>query len=358
MGDDRDKGVSGYRPPAGPQFVDYGAAGRAAGGQAPQSPTVPAPQSIPGGPAKRGARAGAVILIVLIVILGGALAAYALVLDPAKALPKAFSLNDLPPKYEATLLMAASSDQPGFRGYTITVAHDADNSSGSPASRTDINLDADFLSAGVELRYVNDVLYAEVTKVPAQYEAYASSFAGHWYSVSGQTLRSLYRKTDSIVKTPAGRQVGGWYSELTLDGILRQPSLSGFGMDGGVPVRIYSVSVDKDALESLVASSTSLIAGRADISSKSLDAISFSPVIVTIDLLSGDLRSVSVSVNAPAATAAGAARANVTVSLRLTMGDFPAGLSVTAPRAAVSLDDYLKSLSASMLPAGANQPHS
>lgn len=358
-----------YQPSQGSQFVQYGANRQNDQPPAPITDPImgssaippaepipapfipPIPPKKPAVPARHRRHWPLAALIILIILCAGAYAAYAFVIVPDKALPKALATLSDPKKFHASLQVSAVSSDANISGASLSVAGDADWSSGSLRDQTSLEVKSPSFPLSAEVRYLDDVLYGRITNIPPAYTQYLSAITGKWYSLSMGAVKALaetYHATSSLsAKINAPADI---YADLVSKGILSGQRFLGFGQEGGELVRRYAVSVDKDAIARAAVSSASASAkyagqSLADMEQEArqeLSRVEFAPLFISVGLGSGSLRSVSEDIAIASSTAGGYSFPGAVVSYRFSYGDFPAGLVITAPSGATSLDPLIQ----------------
>ena len=298
-----------------------------------------------------------VLAIIIVLLAGGAYAAYAFVFEPSIAIPSAVAGVDSAAKLHGELTLSLDAPGSSLDGSTLSLAVDTDRTVPLPYDSR-VTIDAESSSGGVggEIRLVNGVLYGEVTSLPPSFSNQMSQYTNHWYSVSLQTLWSAAASygvaTSSYASARTPSSIADAYARLQAAGVLTQPTFAGVTFADGKPVRTYTFTVNKDALLKLLTSASELastgsstndyLQSWAPIAESALAGTTFSPITISVDLFSGSLREISGSVTATSPTSQEAGQ-TMTLHADLKYDDTQTDMTISAPAGAQSMDSYITS---------------
>ena len=317
-----------------------------------------------------------IVVVALLVVVGGAYAAYAIAVAPGNALPGTFAGIDNAKKAHSDLTITLASADKNLSGSSFSVSTDMDASlPGNTSTDSVIAITAEAsgqtLTFAGEIRLVNNVLYGELSTFPAAYNTYLSAIANRWYSLSVDSVKSLstsYGVASSTV-TRTHPSLGAVYAGLEEKGIFSNTSFVGIVKHNGQFVRKYSLTVDKKALAGYIqavyatalanATSTSAVSAYSAAAGQELttmlDQVTFQPILIYTTLFGGALSGVDAGVTVtPPVAANGSSSMVPTASTPLTINfvynydGSRSDITIVAPVGASSLDAYLKNSLAAM----------
>ena len=276
--------------PRGPQFVNYGSDTQR---QKPPISVTPLSRQMYGNtysaPKKSHKGLFFSLFIILIIILAIAYAVYAWVLRPDKTIKTIFN-NINSAKIISTDLKVKTTSNDG-KEYTATLLVDLDKTNpNSVKNQTIVDVTSEDFTLGLELRYLDNKIYGQLTDYPKEYAQFAKSFAHKWYSLSFNGAKTF--NTNNLYEKVIG---SGVFTGMHFAGV-------SWGTDG--LVRNYTVDVNPEVFSrnttskytSSLSQSSLPYAGIASLYAGNLIGnAKVSPITVSVGMFSGDLKQVSLS---------------------------------------------------------------
>ena len=241
--------------------------------QGPTSLEQGAMRTPPKAPGKNRRWIKMVLLTILWIVCAAAVicalgyAAFAYVIPPQGAVSDAMSGIALNKNTHVVLSVSITSADSTMNGASFDLTDDLDMSKqGSPANHAQLEFAAPNFAAAGDVIFVNNIFYGKVTHLPQMMAAYSSMIGSGWYSLS---MDSVKRYSSAVVSPGTSTSTPVTYPSLTTiysylidNGILSKPAFAGVAMKAGQPVRVYTITIDKDKLASFAAQSSCLQAGE------------------------------------------------------------------------------------------------
>lgn len=319
--------------PRGPQFVNYGSDTQT---QKPPISVTPPSRQMYGNtysaPKKSHKGLFFSLFIILIIILAIVYAVYAWVLRPDNTIKTIFNNIDSAQVISTNLKIDTISSS--GEEYSATLLVDLDKTNPNALkNQTIVDISGEDFALGLEARYLNNMLYAQITNYPKEYADFVKGFANKWYSLKANGIKTS--GTDNL------------YEKVVGSGAFTGMHFAGFSWGTEGLVRNYTVDVNPEIFSksntskyenSLSQSSIPYASVVSSFAGNIAESAQISPITVSVGMFSGVLKQVSLSATDKASPA------KATIVLKY--DDTKSEIVIDAPSGAQSVDSLLAGLSA------------
>ncbi|MEK7621955.1 MAG: hypothetical protein AAB415_02135 [Patescibacteria group bacterium] len=299
------------------------------------------------------------VIIFLALIAGGALAYTTIFEASQSAITESFTMLTNARALHQDVAIKATLTSPIELVAEGNIAMDIEQGATGPRRMaTTVTGKASGFSAGFELRFLDETLYGKVDEFPFlsflfPASASSSSPIGRWFSVTigeieefsvkqgigHEDIAKFRTQFEKIGESNAVGQVDSLFDSLIQSGALMVGKRAALARVAGAWVRQYTMAIDKDKLAAFMLEKgkelllTDLGGGIPPKEiTDSLEMITFDPIIVTMNLFNGSIRSI----------VGGVELASNRVSFVVTYRDINGPITVTKPANATPLIPYIE----------------
>ncbi len=302
-------------------------------------------------------KALAIIIIAIVIICAAAYGVLAFVISPDSALSKAMNNAISDRSAHTTMSVTVASSDPSSSATTINIVGDADKTDPkNPSVQASMSVATNGFSGAIDMKIINKVVYARVTKMPTIFSAYSSMIGDSWYSLSMDALNKFASSTGSSANIMGAKlSPDAMFSDLMSKGVVSSPKFVGLTNRSGEMVRQYSIAIDKDKMLSWAMSIQATQTGNAytaqaqQMTKEMSKDLAIGDINIYVGLLDGSMRGSTIDMSVTEPTVAGSTKAPATYNVHFDYSykGSSSGISIAVPQGAKSMDSYLTSYLAS-----------
>jgi len=289
-------------------------------------------------------------IIILLALIGGVTFAYTIIFTvPRTVISESFATIVNARSFHQDMAVKVVLESPFIltaEGMVATDVESSPNTIGPSRVAVVVNGQSSGFSVGAEIRFINDMLYGQISEFP--FLSFLSVSAttspiGKWYSVSlaeledyafrqGVAPAEIAKAKDQLNKfgqTEFLSQVDLWFQ----NGIFIPSRRANVVRVDGEWKRQYIVTIDKEKLADLV---------DPKVVADSLKSVTFDPLIVTIGLFDHSLQKITGGIRFANEGSIGAMAGKGAVSFTVSYRDINGPIVVTAPSNATSILEYIE----------------